>query len=173
MGEVYEVQTGEDIIADLIRPADYLKHRNQVAAVTDQRVVALKMKFVGEAYVFEDHAIQECTSIDYKKTYALGGMIGGAVLSLIGLLVIYYAITGQLTGLGVLFLPIFLLGTGGALVFGVRRHKMVFHLGLKKLVWVSGPGEFKDRVPAIADIAKFAKERGIITTIPAIFWEQP
>ncbi len=166
MGESYHVQPGEDIIADLVRPAAYLKHRGQVAAVTDQRIWVLKRNLIGEPYTFEDHAIQECASISYRKSYALGGMLGGAVMLLAGLAVLYYGIMGQLTGFGVIFQTGFLLGTGAAFVFGVRRHKLVFHLGQKTLVWKSGPGEFKDRITPIADIEAFAREKEITTTIP-------
>ncbi len=166
MAEAYEVQRGEDIIADLVRPANYLAHRNQVAAVTNQRIWMLKRNLIGEPYTFEDYPIQECSRISYRKSFAIAGMFGGAVMLLIGLAVIYYGITGRLPGLGVITSLPFLLGTGAALVLGVRRHRLTFFLGQKTLVWKSGPGEFKDRLAPIADIEAFAREKGIATTIP-------
>lgn len=164
MSEGVQLLEGESIVAALVSPAEFIKHRNQVAYVTDRRLVFLKKKTLGAYYTVEYIPLSLCTQVSYKKTFATGSMIGGAFLAALGLIVFFFAVTGELRSIGAVVYGVPLIGLGGAMVFGVKRHSILFHCGGRTLKWISSPGSFKKRLPLLREVRDFAFQRGIIVT---------
>jgi len=164
MSEGVQLLEGESIVAELVSPDKFIKHRNQVAYVTDQRLVFLKKKTIGAYYTIEYIPFSLCTQVSYKKTFAIGPMIGGAFLAAVGLMVLFFALTGELRSSGAVVYGVPLIGLGGMLVFGVKRHSLLFHCGERTLKWVSSPGGFKERLPLLREVRDYVFRRGILVT---------
>ena len=164
MSEDVQLLEGESVVAELVSPDEFIKHRNQVAYVTDRRLVFLKRKTIGAYYIVEYIPLSLCTQVSYKKTFAIGSMIGGALLAALGLLVLFFSLTGELRGFGAVVYGVPLIGLGGALVFGVKRHSILFHCGGRTFKWVSSPGGFKKRLPLLREVRDYAFQRGILVT---------
>lgn len=164
MAEGVQLLEGESIVAELVSPAEFIKHRNQVAYVTDRRLIFLKKKTIGAYYTIEDISLSLCTQVSYKKTFAIGAMIGGAFLAAVGLMVLFFTLTGELRSFGAVVYGVPLIGLGGALVFGVKRHAILFHCGGRTLKWVSSPGDFKKRLPLLREVRDYLFRRGILVT---------
>ena len=164
MAEGIQLLEGESFIAELVSPDEFIKHRNQVAYLTNQRLIFLKKKTLGAYYTIEYIPLSLCTEISYKKTLAIGSMIGGAFLAALGLLVLFFTFTGELHSFGAAFYGVPLIGLGGALVFGVKRHSILFHCSGRTLKWISSPGGFKKRLTLLREIRDYAFQRGILVT---------
>jgi hypothetical protein len=105
-----------------------------------------------------------CTQVSYRKIFAIGPMLGGAFLASMGLLVLFFSITGELRSITALVYGIPLIGLGGKLVAGVKRHSIHFHCDGRKLKWVSSPGSFKNRTPLLREVRDFFYRKGILVT---------
>lgn len=154
----------ETIICELVPQDEYLHHRNQVAMVTDQHIVFLKKKTIGSYYSIQYISLSDCNHIAYTKKIALGAMIGGLFFFIIGLLVLIFAVTGQLRNIQAAIYGIPLLGIGASFIFGIKRHKLTFRCNNQNLYWLSAAGKYKKNILILHKINKLARSKRIDTS---------
>ncbi len=160
--------TGDQNIATLVFPNEYMRQLNSVVGLTAENVIFLKRKFVSRSgWELERHPLSELTGILYSQSVPIMRIVGGALLvALIGavlyLLGVYWDSLepGQRIPVGAIALAgIF----GLKLLFGARQHKLVFLLRSgTKLTWKSKAGDFNLIKPAVEGIVAFAKQRALL-----------
>ena len=161
MSQQVELNEGEGVVSLLADPDQFVKHRNQVAGVTDQRLIFLKKRTLGAYYEVEYLPISDWLGLRYQKKLAVGAMIGGALLTLLGLTVVVLAARGELESIKPIIYGLGMVVVGVSLIFGVKRHNLVFECRGRTLRWISASGTFKQRKQAIELLVEFAKSRGV------------
>ncbi|WP_169975743.1 hypothetical protein [Tautonia rosea] len=171
-----ELLDGETIVAELVPQPAYQKNLNQVACVTDRRLVFLRKKKFGVAlpYTIEYVPISECQQISYSKSLAIFKALAGGLMVVFGLFMIVLALMALLSGdsskpagnilwLAMISLP--LAGTGAVMVADLKRHNLRFQCGDRKLHWVSSGGHgMQHWLPSLNGIRALAQSKGIPTT---------
>ena len=146
-----EPQTADTgYIATLVHPDEYVKNPNQVAVVTRKAITFVKRKeFAMSPYALEDYPSELCTSVTYKKRFALVPAIFGVVCLACAVLpfILPVAEAGYTVKIGLLCVMAI---TGATLVFGIKRHRLTFLINGKKRKWQSKAGDFKYKKPPLA-----------------------
>ena len=165
MSDLIQLGPNERIEIQLV-PADekeFLKHRNEVAAITNNRLVFLKRKVVGAYYSVEYIDLVNIHEVTHSKRFGIGGLIGGGLLVIMSILLLVFFFMGQLTGLGVVMFPLVFGGFGLSLIFGVKRRKLVFQSKDQAYSWVSGPRTYRKSRDTIKAVEKLFADRGVRT----------
>src|SRR5258708_12722016 len=78
--------TGDQNIATLVFPNEYMRQLNSVVGLTAENVIFLKRKFVSRSgWELERHPLSELTGILYSQSVPIMRIVGGALLvALIG-----------------------------------------------------------------------------------------
>ena len=107
-GPLPAIESGEKIEVQFIPVNDesFLRNRNNVAFLSNKRLVYIKKKVLGEYWELVDISRDKVRSVSLGSKFALGGMILGAGAILIALVVLYYGVVAkQMSGIGVLTIP--------------------------------------------------------------------
>lgn len=165
MGPMYQLETGESVLVELVNRDSYSSHPNQVACVTNRRLVFVKRKeFAMEPYAIQYYPIDSCTEISYRKVFAIGATITGLIVAAFGVYALYLKFMGntdlpRMTGLSILMVV-----GGVGLAIGVKRHKVTFLVGDKRLSWRCSAGEFRESLEPLRNLVDLARKRGIVLT---------
>jgi hypothetical protein len=158
----------EEQVAMLVVPADYVRHLNQVVAVTTEHIVFLKRKFVSTSgHELARHPLDSCGSVAYHDERPLITMISGTLLlALIAFIVVMLLLTWSRLEPGTKMYPGLLVlaaGYGVSRAFGARRHRLVFTMkDGTKLTWTSRPGEFDVYRLSAERVVEFARSRELM-----------
>ena len=151
-------------IATLIWPEEYVKSPNQVAIVNKKTITFVKRKeFAMTPYAIEQFPTESCSGITYKKRLALIPMIFGIICILsAGVWLFISPLHKEVPPMRIGLLLVMVV-TGLTLVFGVKRHRLIFIVDGKKLKWQSKAGEYKDKKVSIRKVLDYAKEKGLLS----------
>lgn len=156
------------VVAALVVPSDYVRHLNQVVAVTTEHIVFLKRKFVSASgHEIVRHPIDSCASVEYRDERPLTTIISGVLLlALIASIVVMLALTWSQLEPGTKLYPgllVLAVGYGVNRAFGARRHRLIFTLKSgAKLTWASRAGEFEVYRPSAQRVVEFARSRELM-----------
>ena len=158
----------EEYIATLLHPEEYRRNFNRVASLTSQHLTFLSRKFFsGAGWELVKYPMTECRGVSYHDERPLLGMVFGAVLIAVAVLVVY--------GLAVYWdrldpgtrIPIgavSLVGIYGIrMLFRARRHRLVFFLtDERRLTWQSRSGDYKYKQVSVDKVVTFARSKGLL-----------
>lgn len=156
----------EEWVATLLHPDEYAANVNNVATVTTRKIVYIKRKELAlKPFERVEYPIADCSSITYKKHYAIGSFAAGLVAVLLVIciawgLIVYGANLQPGTRLSVgavIAVAIF----GMFRISGIKRHRLTFKIGANNVRWQSRAGEFKSKDVSVQKVAAFAQERGL------------
>ena len=163
MSGLPQLAKGESIVIELV-PTDqreYVRNRNRVAAITESRLVYLRKKVLGAYYEIEYIDLDKVEELVHSRTFAFGAMLGGLILLILSLALAAAVVMGYVTGFIVVVFPIICGSLGVALVFGVRRRKIVFGCRDRDLVWVSAPLGFRKTAETAERVRALFEARGV------------
>lgn len=151
----------EHIVASLVpdNPEQLYKHRNQVAALTNKRL--LYTRFIGhkrsleDCYTIVSIDLQDVLRVRQEYHLAVGGLLVGIISLLTGIYIAYCGITFQLIGPGVIFIPLLMIPFGIALIFGLKRRVLVFETTIVNYKWMSGPLDFRKTGETAASVCEY------------------
>jgi hypothetical protein len=145
-------------------------HRGQVVGVTNFRLLFAKSRqpFMGGGggaldsfYTIESLPLASVVRVHHKTTIELLGAMFGAAAVIIGLLIAYLGLTGEVVGPGVIFIPLLLIPFGIATIFSIRRRRIIFTTKLRSLRWLSGPLEIRKTRPLASQARELLMAQGI------------
>lgn len=155
---------GEDLEVTLVKFDDYANHANQVAALTNRRLLYIKRKELSRyPYALEYFPLEAWRNVRYRSVLALLSMLMGIIMVVFGVLILYFRITGELQGRYLWLAGVMILG-GAALAVGVRRNVLEFTVGDRTLRWRSSALEFRETLPAVHQVLDLADKLGIAAT---------
>lgn len=154
----------EFLIATLVPddPEHLYKHKNQVAAVTNKRLLFTRYTGVSRSfegsYAIDSIDLRHVARVRQITRLAIGGLLGGLFLIALGTWIAYGGATLQLIGPGVVFIPLLTIPAGLALILGLKRRVLQFETakGSYKWKWTS-------------DALAYRKTAGVATDICAYF----
>jgi hypothetical protein len=162
------------VVATLVVPQDYVRHLNQVVAVTTDELVFLKRKFISRSgHELVRHPLGSCASVAYHDERPLMTLISGVLLlaliaSLVALLVLQW---NQLAPGTRVYPGLLLLAAayGVRRAFGARRHRLVFTMrDGTKLSWASRPGDFEVYKTPAERVVELARSRELMARSPLV-----
>jgi hypothetical protein len=162
------MSTSEQVIGTLVLPEDYIRHLNQVAAVTSDHLVLVKRKFVSRSGTeLVRHPLDRCASVSYFDERPVATLVSGVLLlGLVGSIVALLIVSWRDLAPGTKLFPgVFALVAiwGARRLFGARRHRLVFTMkDGKRLRWASRPGDFDVHAPAVSQVLEFARARELL-----------
>jgi hypothetical protein len=152
-------------IATLVWPEEYVKSPNQVAIVNRKTITFVKRKeFAMTPYAVEQFPTESCSAITYRKRFALAPMIFGIICILCSGIALFISPLHKEVPHMRIGLLLVMVVTGFTLVFGVKRHRLIFMVDGKKLKWQSKAGEYKDKKASIRKVLDYAREKGLLST---------
>lgn len=151
----------EHNIATLIpdNPEQYYKHKNQIAAITNKRFFFVRYTGVATSfegsYTLDSIDIHRVVRARPLKHFAVGGLMVGALAVLGGCVVAYMGATTQLVGPGVVFIPITVIPSGIALIFGLKRRGLIFETNTGNYRWISDPFAYRTTETVVASVCNY------------------
>lgn len=158
----FELQDDEYVTVELVKPSDYAKHPNQVAALTNRRVLYIKRKeFSKHPYALEHFPLGAWSSLMYRASLAFASMAAGITMIVFGVLIFYFRYTGELQESLSFQLALLMIGSGAVMALGVRRHRLALNVDGRTLRWKSPPLKFGAYLPAMQQLVELAVRRSI------------
>ncbi len=169
--ETGAVRPADEPIATLI-PGEYTRQLNQVAAVTPERILFLRRKFVSKTgWEIVPYPLASCTNVRYRDERPIwiavsGVLLATAITAIFGALV-YTWYEGGSVEVSVKALALAALAGlyGVRRMFGARRHRLSFATKDRStLEWRSRPGEYTARKADVDRLLEFLRGRGLLQT---------
>ncbi|MHC4506131.1 MAG: hypothetical protein ACYTFI_22785 [Planctomycetota bacterium] len=165
-GPLPDLADGEQVLLELVptNEESYLRNRNCVGLITDRNLYYIKKKILGQYWELVRISLDRVDGISHGRRFAVGAMLGGAVLVAISAAFLYYLLTGQEKGSGVFTIPTVLGLGGGSLAFGVKRRVIRFHTADATFVWTSPAMRFRATGHLADSVDEIFSKRGVKTS---------
>jgi hypothetical protein len=158
-----QTEDEEESVAILVLPEDYRKNSDQVARISNRKIIYVKGKlFALKPFELVALPISQCSSIEYERRLAIAPMIFGGllVLLLVGAFAFGTVDSGTSVRWGAVALAIIF---GLNLLFGVKRHRLTFTVAGRRYRWQSKAGDFKYKIAAVQRVVGFARQQGLLS----------
>ena len=163
------LDNNENIVVALVPddPEQLYKHRNQIAAITDKRILFIRYKGISRSfegsYTIESLDVDDVHEVKYTRRFAIGGLLVGAFLIIIAGVIGYKGLKFELIGPGVIFIPIIAGGAGIALILGVKRRVLTFKTAKTSYKWISSAMSFRETNQLVKRVGDHFRSRGVST----------
>lgn len=157
-----------EFVARLIEDGEAIRHFGQVALVTTEHLGVVRRKLVSRAgFEVVDVPLSQCEAVKHFDERPLSTIVSGVLLvGLVAAIVVLLALNWNelAPDQRVPVSAIALAGVYGVRrVFGGRRHRLLFVLrDGTTLRWVSRPGGYAVKAPAVQQLLAFARQRGLL-----------
>jgi hypothetical protein len=163
------LDNNENIVVALVPddPEQLYKHRNQIAAITDKRILFIRYEGISRSfegsYSIESLDVNEVREVKYSRRFAIGGLLVGVFLIILAGVIGYKGLKLELIGPGVIFIPIIAGCAGISLIFGVKRRILTFKTANKRYKWISSPMSFRKSSQLVKRVGDHFRSSGVST----------